>query len=158
MRPSEADSGRAVSLRARLIPDSWLASGGAMKRDMDIIRAIMLQIEQDLGLHYVDYNSDFGGKDLTVEGASDEQVYGHLLMLLDSPFLEGERFMSGEVRISKITWEGHEFLDSIRDQRVWNKIKAGAEKMGGVGLGFVWQMGKAIITAEIKTRLGLDVQ
>jgi hypothetical protein len=45
--------------------------------------------------------------------------------------------MSGEVEIKNLTWEGREFLDAVRDNSSWRKIKGVAQKAGGAGLGIL---------------------
>jgi hypothetical protein len=129
-----------------------------MKRELDLIRAILLQLEQDIDWKGKLYAFGLGDdQKIVVEGYTDEQVYCHLLMLLESPFVEGRRFLSGEIEVKSITWDGREFLDSIRDPGSWGKVKDAAEKVGGVGLGFMWDIAKVVIRGELKTKLGLDI-
>jgi hypothetical protein len=128
-----------------------------MKRDMDLIRAILFRLEEDIVFHSKIYEFSFENKKLKVEGYSDEEVYSHLVMLLESPFIEGRRFMSGEIEVKKLTWNGREFLDSVRGDEVWKKTKAAVEKIGGTGMAFIWEIAKGVIKSEMKTRLGIDV-
>lgn len=53
--------------------------------------------------------------------------------------------------VNKLTWQGHELLDDIRDPDIWNKTKERAKVLSGVGVAFVWEIAKA----EIKKKLGL---
>ena len=53
--------------------------------------------------------------------------------------------------ISKLTWEGHEFVDDIKDSGIWANTKARVEGLSGVALSVVAEIAKA----EIKKRLGL---
>ena len=122
-----------------------------MKRDMDLVRAILLKLEEDISLHPKTYNFHFDNSKILVPGHNDEAVYSHLLMLIESPYVEGRRAMSGEITVKSLTWDGREFLDAIRDVEIWGKTKERAKAVAGVGLQFVWEIAKA----EIKTKLGL---
>jgi hypothetical protein len=53
--------------------------------------------------------------------------------------------------VSRLTWEGHEFLDNIKDVGVWEKTKERLQGIPGVALTVV----AALAEAEIKKRLGL---
>jgi hypothetical protein len=128
-----------------------------MKRDLDLIREILLKIEQDIGLSNKRYSFQFDNQKMVIDGYNDEQVYGHIVMLIESPFVEGLRYQSGEIEIKGLTWDGREFLDAIRDAGGWKKTKETAQKIGGAGLSFVWDVAKALLKAEAKSRLGLDV-
>jgi hypothetical protein len=127
-----------------------------MKRDMELIRSVLLKLEEDVGLQLKTYAFQFDNSKMVIEGHTDEEVYRHVVMLLESPFVEGKQMMSGEIVVRGLTWEGREFLDSIRGDVVWKKTKAGVEKIGGTGLGFVWEIAKGIIKNELKTKLGID--
>src|SRR5258706_9751857 len=98
-----------------------------MKRDLDLIRELLLKIEQEIDFTPKTYSFRFDNK-ITVEGYTDEEVYAHLLMLLESPFVEGQRFASGEICIQRLPWDGREFLDTIRDSESWTKTKEAATK------------------------------
>ena len=66
---------------------------------------------------------------------NDDEIYYSVYNLFQIHFIEG-RFMllpSGGVKIcdiNNITWDGHEFLNSVRPKNVWNATKQGASKIG----------------------------
>jgi len=53
--------------------------------------------------------------------------------------------------LNKLTWEGHEFLDDIRDQGIWNKTKERLKDIPSASIPVIVEIAKA----EIKKRLGL---
>jgi hypothetical protein len=53
--------------------------------------------------------------------------------------------------ISRMTWEGHEFLDNIRDAGVWAKTKERLKGIPGIDLAVIAEIAKA----EINKKLGL---
>jgi hypothetical protein len=122
-----------------------------MQRDMDLIRTILLKVEMDqkLGGEFQSVNATTLG----ITDHTDAEVMYHLVMLVEAGFLVGNTKLAGigEIVISKLTWNGHEFLDDIRDPEIWRKTKERAKAVTGVGLSFLWEIAKL----EIKTKLGL---
>ena len=53
--------------------------------------------------------------------------------------------------ISKLTWKGHEFVDTIRDSGIWNNVKERLKGLPSVALSVVAE----IAIAEAKKRLKL---
>ncbi|WP_285339582.1 DUF2513 domain-containing protein [Vibrio parahaemolyticus] len=82
-----------------------------MKRDMSLIRDILLSIEKN-------------DKVLPVEGFSSEIIESHVKLLIEALLVERHSFGVGSfVTVTRLTWNGHEFLDSIREEQVWDTIK-----------------------------------
>ena len=127
-----------------------------MKRDLDLIRALLLKVEADppprLGPTAI---SSFG-----IAGHTELEVRHHVDMLLEAEFLSGDSNNIATVDINgtptlvarfKLTWRGYELLDDIRDPEIWRKTKERAKGVVGLGLGLVWELAKA----EIRSKLGL---
>jgi uncharacterized protein YabN with tetrapyrrole methylase and pyrophosphatase domain len=99
-----------------------------MKRDFDLVRKILLQFEAKESSTIVEKPE--------VEGYSYEIVSYHCRLLYDAGFLRCEPVVSTTSdRVIKVfpfelTWDGHEFLDKIRSETTWNKIKALAKEKG----------------------------
>jgi hypothetical protein len=53
--------------------------------------------------------------------------------------------------VSMLTWQGHEFLDDIKDHGIWAKTKERIHGLPGIALSIVGEIAKA----EIRTKLGL---
>ena len=126
-----------------------------MKRDMELVRRLMLAIEaQPAGARVT-------GADLLVDGDDDTTVAEHLHMLIDHGFLKGtpdraiaHRKSPLRVHIHGITWKGHEFLDAVRDDTIWNKTK---DKVASVGGSATVEIVTQVATGFIKQMLGLTV-
>jgi len=90
---------------------------------------------------------------LAITDRADAEVTYNLMLLIEAGSVAGnaERASSGKVVISRLTWEGHEFLDDIRDPEIWHKTKERGKAVAGVGVNFIWEIAKA----EIKAKLGL---
>jgi hypothetical protein len=86
-----------------------------MKRDMDLVRAILLEVEKSPSLD---------GVRIEMPGPSREEVYynAHLAQeagLIDAKFLPN----STEFHVLRLTYAGHEFLDAARSDSVWSEAK-----------------------------------
>lgn len=80
--------------------------------------------------------------------------------LLEAGYLDGSRknyigSSSPDIRITSITWSGHQFLDNIRDEGVWKNTKAVLSKFSSVSLSFVSSIASQVITSLIQNQLGL---
>lgn len=117
-----------------------------MKRDDDLVRAFLLAIEASEGPVSLDR--------LDVPGAGRDEVVYHLKLLDDAGFIQA-RFLYGDdttlnVFVSRLTWDGHEFLDAVRDDGVWDSAKSQvASKVGSASL----QILQAVATAIVMSRL-----
>jgi hypothetical protein len=118
-----------------------------MKRDNDYIRELLLTIESD---PQFDGTRQVQPGPPSEPGRSYDDLAYHLTLLIEAGFVVGQPTMQMPF-VSRLTWEGHEFLDDIRDPDVWSKTKERMKGLGSVGLNFVWEIAKA----EIKTKLGL---
>ena len=125
-----------------------------MKRDMDLVRTILLAVEKD-GTTPLDWIENF-----QVEGYDDDLVGYHVWLLAQAGFLDaidGSTFDGFSYDPRCLTWQGAEFLESIRDPEVWRRTKDASAKIGGAGVEFVWEIAKGIGKQIIKERLGFDI-
>jgi len=113
-----------------------------MKRDMDLIRLLLFQVE--------------GEKELDLSDYSDEQKLYHQRLLLEAGLVHGsERSSLGgglRVEIKRLTWEGHEFLDAARNDSTWNKAK---ERISKLNVSVTLPIMVELLIAVSKERLGL---
>jgi len=91
-----------------------------MKRDMDLIREILLAIEAHP-------ESDAHDLSLSFPDHSEDEVSYHCRLLLDAGLIDGECIQEyaepDEWMIKGLTWAGHEFLEASKDDKRWNKAK-----------------------------------
>ncbi len=91
-----------------------------MKRDLDLIRDMLFTIES---INTPD--TPVGISDFNPLGKSKEELFYHAQLLMDENFIEGvfsdvAMFFS----VTRITNNGHDYLDAVRDSSIWNKTKA----------------------------------
>lgn len=102
-----------------------------MKRDMDLVRNILLTLEAE--------PSGYAPQTINIDGYTKDQIGYHIYLMIDGELLEGyEDEESGKTSPSAfpkcITWEGYEFLDACRDDKRWEQGKSVFNKLGGVTL------------------------
>ena len=95
-----------------------------MKRDWNLIREILLEVEELEPTHALDLGQELDPVKVT-----------HQLLLIDSGFLSAKvEFAEGGKEYGLIygmTWDGYELLSSIRDDSIWSKVKDRLTKVGG---------------------------
>jgi len=99
-----------------------------MKRDMGLIREILLQVEARPSVHHWDL--------VEIDGRSQEEISYHVKMLADENLLEAldQRTLGPDgFRYAPkfLTARGHDFLDSIRSPSVWKRVKQQLAVVGG---------------------------
>ena len=132
-----------------------------MKRDMELIREIMLTLEV--------WPMEMGDAvSMTPEGIQTKipdrdlaEINHHMDLIRSAGFIDtGGNGASGPMFgfiFMGLTMSGHDFLDSVRSPEVWRRTKAGAEKVGGVGLSVVVEMAKAYGKQVITEKLGITL-
>ena len=123
-----------------------------MQRNMDLIRDILLRVEGDPMLDGAHGSYAFEESDFPAH--SPDEIAYHVNLLLEDGFLKPESYPSQDtpaLAIERLTSAGHDFLDNIRNDDIWSKIKARLAGLGGVSLTIV----AALAEAEIKKRLSL---
>jgi hypothetical protein len=83
-----------------------------MERDIDLIRELLLRIAANPkldGRHFYVYDESD-----KPDGYSLADVTYHVDLLFEAGLVEGSP-RSEKPMISKFTWQGHEFVDNIRD-------------------------------------------
>ena len=94
-----------------------------MKRNWDVIRKIMVKLEE-IPTEGAQLDSD------AVHGVDEETVFYHMRMMIEAGLAVGScPEMLGRCSgcLFRLTWDGHELLDKIRRDTVWNKIKETAK-------------------------------
>jgi len=89
-----------------------------MKRDMDLIRAVLLRAQQ-------------GDPNGVVQGYTEEEVKYHRALAIEKQLLKGRALKDHQkpteipavVVVLDLTWEGHDFLDAIVSDTNWAKVK-----------------------------------
>jgi hypothetical protein len=120
-----------------------------MPRDMDLFRNVLLEAEK------LPLNNKWSH--IRIEGKSNEEVCYHVKLASDAGFIVA-KFLPGsaEFAVERLTYAGHEFLDSAREDTLWAKAKDAVQKATGTLTidGLKVALG-ALIHQAIKGQLGL---
>lgn len=96
-----------------------------MKRDPDLIRALILRLEDYPQRYGAVTFFKHGDPDIAIEGYEADQIGYHARLLADAGYIKepDARPMSG-FGFSGLTWAGHDFADSVVIPRFGARRKA----------------------------------
>ena len=111
----------------------------------DCVREVMLFLENQLDLYK---NIEF--PDTSVKNFSDDDILYSIKKLAEADFINANVSVNtlGEIEaiVHEITWEGHKFLDTIRDDTVWGQTKKLLSKFTSTSLTFVSSIASQVLT------------
>ena len=117
-----------------------------MKRNWDLIRKILLKLEEKADSTSWLESSDIKGYDYkTVAYHYKLLKNAGIIEALDISTMEEENYAA-----LSLTWQGHEFLDKIRNDNVWNKVKSTVQSKS---LDLSFDVIKQVATATISAML-----
>lgn len=140
-----------------------------MERNLDVIRNLLLQIEAS-GLGFIEPDK------IVKETSVEEEVVGyHLKLLYQAGFIEAEIFRGKEglahskkiqrdedyivyVKPWSLTWEGHEYLDTMRDPEIWKMTKDSVKEVGSFSLDTLKSVAKGFIKTKLKQHTGIEIE
>lgn len=127
-----------------------------MKLNQDCVRDIMLFIEKNVTfgmfLHLNDFieSSDLKKYDSkTIKytlGKLDETKFLHS----NATWIDNNLVMFST---GMLTWDGHKFLDTIRDSKVWSTTKSVTEKLASVSMSMIESISAQVISNIIKSQM-----
>lgn len=127
-----------------------------MKLNPDCIRDVLITMENQPFNHQTDFD-DF--VPLLPSYSSDDIEYT-CLKLKEAGFIRAvtSSDCEGDIVVSlvDITYSGHQFLNDIRSDTVWNNVKEVSKKVGSHSVSAISQIATGVITAIIKAQLGLS--
>ncbi|PRH85369.1 hypothetical protein C5L14_23295 [Labrys okinawensis] len=130
-----------------------------MKRDMDLIRSLVLEIEN--GRDWFETTSDETAEILGIEGngvskAEADRLEYHLTLLESAGFVEFTHTGEGWIA-ERLSWKGHDFADSVRDEEIWRRTKAGASAAKGFTVDLLVALAKGFVKKQIEDRTGITL-
>ena len=117
-----------------------------MKRDLDLVRQLLLQIEGLPAGPPAQYRTS---------EIEDPVLLAHFELVIASGLVNGKISRSQSSRgdvisIAGLTWEGHEWIETVRSQSVWNEAKAMLLDNGGA---LTYELTKAAASKILRARL-----
>lgn len=122
-----------------------------MKLDFDCIRDVLLTLEK------FPYGEVILSEQLydDLKNYSPETISYSLLKLYEADYIEAhipeiDGVFPEVSHIYDITFQGHEFLDNIRSNKIWVKTKSILSELGSGSIKFASQIAVGILTELIK--------
>lgn len=117
-----------------------------MKLIHECVRDIMLDLEENLTLNG---SIDSNKLESRLSSYSHSDIYYNCQKLKKAGYIKVEFFLDSSYCVTNITYNGHLFLDTIRDDGIWKKIKSKTSKLASVSLPILQQVGTELILAEL---------
>lgn len=130
-----------------------------MKRDIEIIRQLLDIFEAHNSI------SPIEGYKLKIENVEVDTITYHVRILeeagfidasFDTPDTNGIYYVN---RVNHITWEGHEFFDSLKNKELWNQfvgyLKGESKELGTMPLKTMMELFKLFVKNIFEKKLGL---
>jgi hypothetical protein len=120
-----------------------------MKRDLDLIRLLLLEIEKK--------EEAFSNLDLSVPGYTSDEIDYNLGQIIASRYVDVSALstpLNGPriCHIRALTPAGHDYLDAVRKSKVWAVIK---DRIAHAGVGISVEVIKELSVKIAKEHLGL---
>lgn len=99
-----------------------------MKRDMDLVRTILLAL--------ADSDEPLWSTSLVTDEYSRDVIGYHFLILDEAGLIAASVKAAGDdpyyiAVASHLTWEGNDFLDAVRDESIWKRVRSTIGKITG---------------------------
>lgn len=127
-----------------------------MKLDHELVRYTLLSIEASESLNGP-------SEDELLELINKYHPYDRKQVVYTIDKLKEANYISGKVKYANdqpmwinagnLTYEGHKFLDNIRDDGVWKDTKAVVAKFSSVSLSIISTVASSVITQLIQQQL-----
>ena len=120
-----------------------------MKRNLELVRKILLAMESHEHGFYSEYPE--------IENYTKEEIGYHAFImkqagLIDAAERSNLSSKSPDAVPINLTWLGHEFLESTKDEKLWEKAKKVViEPVGGIAIDVLTEW----LKAEAKSKLGI---
>lgn len=91
----------------------------ALQFDLDVIRAILLQVEKG--------PAEGGWAELSIPGHDDQSISGCVQQLHDAGYIEALELwtFTGDVwKPIRLTWKAQALIDALHNDPIWDKAKA----------------------------------
>ncbi len=116
-----------------------------MRRDSDLIRTILLSIEAEPRCEVFSLSR--------ITGYEDEAVHFHTRLLVEKGFLHTyfpARSDDQPWLCIRLTWEGYDFLDAVRDPVIWRRVKQAAGRAGLWSIETLAAVARAMLIARVE--------
>jgi hypothetical protein len=120
-----------------------------MKRDIDLIRKLLKSIQ--------DTPAGEKPNPLGFDEYGQATIYEHLILTIKAGLVEGQILgkptqYEEPIIIERLSWKGHDFLDSSEDESIWAKAK---ETIIKPGVSFTFDLLWEWLKGQAREKIGL---
>ena len=138
-----------------------------MKLNYDCVRDVLLALEESLTIDVEDdgdysYNSLISNEIIQLDRLSKyskKDIIYSVLKLFEAGYLNGDIYNEGDGLISfcvnDIKYKGHEFLQAIKSDTVWEDVKKITIKIGSISLPIISSIASNVISKLISNAMGM---
>jgi len=108
--------------------------------DLDLIREILLQMESSESVHT---------DPAPPEGCDWDRCQEHLRLLEEAGFIDIGADTNDGISDCRLTFDGHQYLNAVRDGSVWSKVKKIAAPFGGVPIAVIRDLAVTVIQQRL---------
>lgn len=130
-----------------------------LKRDFELIRKILVKIEEYPHFGHI--------TDFKIEGVDEDALNYHLLLLKEANYIKANLIELGSGKyilssVQRLTFDGHEFLDSLKNKELWNQfveyLKGESKELGSLPISVLLELFKKFAINWGETKLGFNNQ
>lgn len=117
-----------------------------MKRDMDLVRRLLIGLEDDERLDGAKSIRPSPGENSlgVLDDSNLKEVRYNLRLLIEAGFVEGNIDIPDGPAVKKLTWSGHELAANIRDKDVWARVKERLRGLPSIAISVMAEIAKAV--------------
>lgn len=123
-----------------------------MELKHDCVRALLLTIEEEAKIDN-HFSLDHLKEMPRLKDFDRDDIAYTAIKLKEADFINAEHFYSddtlGGIVVSNLTYAGHQFLDNIRDGKVWKEVKKQASNFSSISLAILAELAAAYIKSTL---------
>lgn len=117
-----------------------------MRLDIDCVRNVLYTVENHTdGINFFELNeTNYKNYHLLTEYNFIIVRY-HVKQLINGGFISEAGAVGNQILIIDLTWNGHQFIENIRNDNNWNKIKNIAKKAGSFSISLLAEIAAQVV-------------
>lgn len=125
-----------------------------MRLNPDCIRLVLLYLEENLTMNSNGITNSISYSDISLEDFSKEEIIYTLIKLDEADFINIYISYANNalyaLLVNSITYDGHMFLENIRNNSIWDKTKEKAKAIGSLSIPILQTISSNILLNSIK--------
>ncbi|GGA96462.1 hypothetical protein GCM10007190_00650 [Macrococcus hajekii] len=123
-----------------------------MKLNQDLVRELLLIVEEEKAISEPLTSFNFKEHEIFTRYTLEEVVYT-FQKLKEANYIDFKASYGDGIimfyQIGNLTWEGHKFLDTIRDDKVWREAKEETSKLKSVPINIISSVAAKLVESQL---------